>query len=134
MQVGIVAEGPSDVAVLRNILKGWLGLGQNDVAARVRYAVAVEETDAWVLSLYSEGKKDTGAVGDPKKQLERHPAWQKHKKGGKSPYEHYHALTIDFRARKKLHAAANRNRSLRLFVDSLPTDEALSDTTPESAP
>src|SRR4051812_47399717 len=44
MKVGIVVEGPADVAVLRNILKGWLGLERKDVLA-IRPELFQDETD-----------------------------------------------------------------------------------------
>ncbi len=220
MRLGIVAEGPADIAVLRNILKGWLGLERDQVfpirpdlaedetdvagyraprpeefsnwrlvieecrahtgiqtfldnllddeglvvvqidtaeahldgydvarpdrkdpsyadliralviakldallgptlAVRVRYAIAVEETDAWVLTLYEDGKKDTGSILNPKKKLDLLLSKSKTRTVSKSGYDRYHALTVDFRTRKKLDACAKRNRSLRRFVDSL---------------
>jgi Ni/Co efflux regulator RcnB len=44
MKVGIIAEGPADVAVLVNILKGRLGLDRKDVLA-IRPDLASDETD-----------------------------------------------------------------------------------------
>jgi hypothetical protein len=31
MRAGIIGEGPSDLAVIKNILKGWLGLSSSDI-------------------------------------------------------------------------------------------------------
>lgn len=45
MQVGIIAEGPADVAVLTNILKGALGLDSADVLP-LRPELQQDETDA----------------------------------------------------------------------------------------
>lgn len=45
MQVGIIAEGPADVAVLTNILKGALGLNSADVLP-LRPDLQQDETDA----------------------------------------------------------------------------------------
>lgn len=44
MKVGIIAEGPADVAVLVNLLKGKLGLDRKDVLA-IRPDLASDETD-----------------------------------------------------------------------------------------
>jgi hypothetical protein len=41
-----------------------------DLAVGVRHAVAVEETDAWVLTIHHDRvDRDTGARPDPKKRL-----------------------------------------------------------------
>lgn len=44
MKVGIIAEGPADVAVLVNVLKGKLGLDRKDVLP-IRPELARDETD-----------------------------------------------------------------------------------------
>jgi hypothetical protein len=44
MKVGIVAEGPADVAVIRNILKGKLGVEGTDARA-IRPKLAEDKTD-----------------------------------------------------------------------------------------
>lgn len=85
------------------------------LAAQVRHAIAVEETDAWVLTLHDkQDKRDTSARLHPKERL-------KHvmKLGADPAPERYHELTRELRQRKTLDACAKRNRSLRLFVDSL---------------
>lgn len=126
MKVGIVAEGPADVAVLRNILKG------------VRHAVAVEETDAWLLTIHDDGKRDTSAFLDPKKRLDfildedRSPRRVKEDDRSRrrsglrgrsaqkpSATKRYDELSEAFRDGKRLEACARRNRSLHLFVTSL---------------
>lgn len=45
MQIGVIAEGPADVAVLTNVLKGALGLDSDDVIA-LRPDLQHDETDA----------------------------------------------------------------------------------------
>lgn len=44
MIVGIVAEGPADIAVLRNILKGALGIDR-DMTVAIRPELAQDATD-----------------------------------------------------------------------------------------
>jgi hypothetical protein len=103
-----------------------------DLAASVRHAIAVEETDGWVLTIHDDkDDRDTGTRLDPKKRL-RFVLDGKTPKGGsrektregargrkKSEYEIYHELSSSFREGDRLEACAERNRSLRLFVDSL---------------
>lgn len=103
-------------------LEEWLnGRG----AGRTRYAIAVEETDAWVLTLYSE--KDTTAHRNAKdalhKELNRPNRFsEKARKSlfASKIYERYEKLSQDFRKRRKLKECATRNHSLQLFIDSLP--------------
>jgi hypothetical protein len=222
MKVGIIAEGPGDVAVLVNILKGKLGLDRKDVLAirpdlardetdlhemaeeqfsnwgivkqecvdrrrieeflvpfegerlvvlhidtaeaelagydvkrparqeadyarelrqRVvqkmnewlagehadflRYAVAVEETDAWLLPFWSSHKETAGRP-DPKKDLKmalnksnKLSDKERKKLFQLGAYDLYAMLSESFRKRKHLDECAARNESLRLFVDSL---------------
>ena len=113
------------------------GLLGPELAERVRHAVAVEETDAWVLTIHDREQQDTSSRGDPKKRLEfvlgkkgsapqakgaKGASTPKRAKGGAraaSAYELYHALSEAFRDTRQLPACAKRNRSLLLFVDSL---------------
>lgn len=44
MKVGIVAEGPADIAVVMNILHGKLGVEQKDVLP-IRPELTLDETD-----------------------------------------------------------------------------------------
>lgn len=44
MEMGLIAEGPADIAVLRNILKGWLGLQKYQVRD-LRPDLQSDETD-----------------------------------------------------------------------------------------
>ena len=92
--------------------------------AEVRHAVAVEETDAWVLTLFSN--KDTAGHRDPKKVL--HRALNKSNEFSEKErkrlfrlgaFDRYDELSRPFRKVHELERCAGRNRSLRLFVDSL---------------
>ena len=100
-------------------LKEWLaGRG----AKRTRYAIAVEETDAWVLTLYSA--KDTSALPNAKERLKRelnrrYPEATRKRLFLYTTFDHYDELSRDFRKDKKLRECATRNHSLRLFLESL---------------
>jgi hypothetical protein len=92
-------------------------------SARIRYAVPVEETDAWVLTIYS--KKETDLRPNPKKDLHkvlnepnRFNDRARKKLFNLSTYEKYDTLTQPFRKTSTLDECANRSRSLRLFLDS----------------
>lgn len=108
-----------------------------ELAERVRHAVAVEETDAWVLTIHDRERQDTSSRGDPKKRLDfllqekgstqkakgaKGASGPKRGKGGaraQTVYELYHTLSEAFRDAGQLAACTKRNRSLLLFVDSL---------------
>jgi hypothetical protein len=117
----------------------------------VRHAVAVEETDAWVLTIHDgQDERDTGLRLDPKKRLryvmvdkasddqekrskgarldskkrrpgvdEREAGRGKTKAPRRKEHDLYDELSRDFRDPNTLEACAARNRSLRLFLDSL---------------
>jgi len=92
--------------------------------AEVRHAVAVEETDAWVLTLFSN--RDTAGHPDPKKALHRalnkpNVLTDKERKRlfQLGAFAFYDELSRPFRKVRELERCAGRNRSLRLFVDSL---------------
>jgi hypothetical protein len=91
------------------------GLLGPELASQVRFAIAVEEIDAWVLTLHdSQDRRDTGARLNPKERL-KHVMKLKRDPGP----ELYDGWTRDLRKPRQLEAACARNRSLRLFVDSL---------------
>lgn len=116
---------PKDVVELRRRVvervDHWLrGLATD----RLRYAVAVQEMDAWVLTIFSS--KDTAGRVDAKRDLlkavngPKGPRERERKKlfqMGK--YQQYAELSRPFRSRRSLDECAGRNGSLRLFVDSL---------------
>ncbi len=93
-----------------------------DLAAHVRHAIAVEETDAWVLTIHDDqDARDTSARPNPKARL-RYVVGKTRGKA-KAPRQKeddlYGDLSLAFRDPRSLEACAARNRSLRLFVDSL---------------
>jgi hypothetical protein len=125
---------PDDGDCLRALVAAKLdGLLGAELVAGVRYAIAIEETDAWVLTIHEDqDDRDTGARLDPKKRLrfvldgkaskgktrEKKPRDEARERK-KSEYELYAEWSFDFREGGRLEACAERNRSLRVFVDSL---------------
>lgn len=106
-------------------LDEWIG-GRG--TEHLRYAIAVEETDAWILTIGS--KKETSTYRDPKKQLDRElnrPNRMSDKKRKSffqlNVYDRYDELSQDFRKRRTLLTCAKRNQSLRLFLESLAVEE-----------
>jgi hypothetical protein len=106
-------------------LKEWLaGRGSE----HIRYAIAVEEMDAWILTIYSN--KDTSVQRDPKKTLERklnQPNRMSEKERKRlfqlGEYAFREKLSLPFRKPKTLVECSTRNESLRLFVESLSPGE-----------
>ena len=100
-------------------LDEWLAGRKSD---RFRYAIAIEETEAWVLTLYS--KKETSGSRDPKKALQRelgqrHSDKERKQLSQLSTYKRHEKLSRDFTKQRTLKDCATRNHSLRLFLESL---------------
>jgi len=133
-------KAPDYCEVMRaRVVEKLVRLLGSELAAKVRHAVAVEETEAWLLTIHDDGARDTGAFHDPKKRLAYvlekqkpskaagrasargpHSATKdKPRRKSGSEYDRGDALSQDFRDPRKLAACAKRNRSLKLFVDSL---------------
>jgi hypothetical protein len=99
-------------------------------AGRIRYAIAIEETEAWLLTLYLE--KETSAHPNPKNALDwelnrtsRHSKAERkrlHQLKGSDTYKYHDELSRDFRKRRTLQDCATRNQSLRLFLEALSQD------------
>lgn len=77
MRVAIFAEGYSDAAVLTNILKGSLALRTNVVHKinqwldnnyidNLAYAITIEETESWLLTLHENTTSETAKYNQPK--------------------------------------------------------------------
>lgn len=116
-------DDPEYAALLRERvverINTWL---EGEGVERVRHAVAVEEIEAWVLTIHSA--KDTATYGDPKAQLLKLINKTMSDKDRKrhfqlKEYAQADALTRLFRKPRELETCAERNRSLKLFVDSL---------------
>lgn len=94
---------------------------------KIIYAICVEETDAWILTIYPKSHLDTGFLNDPKKELDNQIS--KDKKLSKielafqnkeiDMYEKYYELSKDFRKKNKLKNFMIKNKSLELFCNEL---------------
>ncbi|WNG29715.1 hypothetical protein F0U62_41210 [Cystobacter fuscus] len=104
-------------------LDEWLSRRKS---SQFHYAIAVEETEAWILTLYQ--KKETSTARDPKKALrkeldQRHSDKERKQLSQMGAYEHHDKLSRDFRKRRTLEDCATRNHSLRLFLEPLSPNE-----------
>lgn len=112
-------------------LDEWLG--PDIVRARFSYAIAVEQTDAWVLALHSAGGRPTSVERNPKKTLNDVLNRRLRPKELKKLFQlktarRYDQLSKDLRKRKKLVACARRNISLGHFVAELQRRETTGDS------
>jgi hypothetical protein len=110
--------------VITRIDETWL---RGEGVARVRHAVAVEEIEAWILTIYSA--KDTTKHGDPKAKLRAElnktmPDRQRKQHFQLKEYQQADALTQPFRKSRELEKFAGRNKSLQAFVASLVVSKA----------
>lgn len=111
-----------------------------ELSPRSRFAVAVEETEAWLMTLHDRSGKDTGLILNPKKALAHVLATGTTKKSAKtkgrtgkrvdddkpprtkrSEFDAALESSADLRDPSTLSACTARNRSLHLFVASLET-------------
>jgi len=103
-----------------NKLNEWL---ENSHQDKIAYAIAIEETDAWVLTIYDNGKADTSSYQDPKKRLgdELNRILKPKEKNilRAKTFEKYDWLSHDFRKKKNLLFYSTKNESLKLFCESL---------------
>ncbi|TAK31954.1 MAG: hypothetical protein EPO40_03445 [Myxococcaceae bacterium] len=117
------------VATLRErvvaTMNGWLA---GEFVEHIRHAVAVDETDAWVLTVYASDAAETGILPNPKRRL--HDAVNKSLSAKErarhfqlSTFAQYDERSREFRKGRTLDAHAARNASLRLFVASLRLDD-----------
>lgn len=121
----VVRPGPADIALLcERIERTVLGWMEDEYADRLCVAVAVEETEAWVLPLYLDAP-DTCVFTDPKARLTRalnHPNAMSERDRKRlfmrSEFERMREVAKALAKRPSLDAAATRNHSLRL-VDAL---------------
>ena len=98
-----------------------------ELRRRVCFAIAVEETEAWLLTLWDRDEpRDTGLRGDPKKYFHecivgdpkrKNPPPAREK--GAKEHEYFDELSRGFREGFVLAACCERNDSLALFVTAL---------------
>lgn len=102
---------------VRKLIVDHLSSLLGDLAARTRFAVAVEEVEAWLLCLHDPKNADTCQSANPKSKLDR-----AHKCKNLPPdtEKRYAELSAEFRKRKAIEAAWGRNVSLKAFLESLP--------------
>jgi hypothetical protein len=96
---------------------------------RIVFAIAVEETDAWLLPVYAVNMRgDTGAVVDPKKRLIERELPRTNMLSDRErarilalrkELDRYHQLSQPLRKSKALLEASARNASLDAFVRDL---------------
>ena len=118
-----IADEGTYLELLGNVqdrLGEWLGHN----AGRTTYAIAVEETDAWILTLYSDAQ-ETGLLVNPKAKLDRYLNDTLSKKernamfGSKEKAVEYDEKSKPFRKAKTLKDCMKRNRSLAHFCNQL---------------
>ena len=116
----------------------WFGGRVDDYLEQIRYAICIEETEAWVYTLYTN--RNTSTITKAKEAFEREmKALQQKSKKGKSrktkknnkenqssskkesEYDKMLRLSIDFQKlkNKKVRSCLERNESLKAFVESL---------------
>lgn len=92
----------------------WLG---NNINGEILHAVAVEEIDAWVLTIFEN--RDTSHRASPKEELQR--ILGKLRIKSDSNYENYIVLSNDFSSQRKLkkNKFAEFNCSLKAFIEEI---------------
>jgi hypothetical protein len=97
----------------------WL---EGEFKDKVRYAVAIEETEAWILATYM--RTSTSTIASPKEKLFHH--LNRSLSGKKRSilsqsdvFNQYLALSKDLNKPKALFNAFKQNKSLELFCNSL---------------
>jgi hypothetical protein len=122
----VARPSPADVALLcERIERTMLGWMEGEYADRTCFAIAVEETEAWVLPLYLDAA-DTSVFTDPKARLARAlnqanamSERDRKKLFMRSEFERMREVAKMLAKRPALEAAASRNGSLRRLVDAL---------------
>jgi len=117
---------PDYSRVLRNNvidkINEWL---ENQFNEQIFYAIAIEETEAWVLTIYTDQKRDTCKYNDPKDELYKVLNRKLSKKDINkilkcdNELEKFDKLSQKFRRKKDLMRYVNLNESLKIFCDSL---------------
>ena len=117
-------ENGDYVASVRQAVKEkiqeWLDSSHID---RIAFAIAVEETDAWVLTIY-EDMQETGHRTNPKEKMRRTVNRILNDKQRRSlshmkAFQEYSFLSEGFRKMKNLKVFRLRNKSLDLFCEDL---------------
>ncbi|MFK7949256.1 MAG: hypothetical protein AB8G11_16815 [Saprospiraceae bacterium] len=110
-------NNPNYSIELRNqvieLINGWL---ENNYENQLLYAIAIEEIEAWCLTIYN--KKDTSLSANPKNQLQRILNKRNIKIDGNNIASSFEKkVTKDFKNPKKLKQFTAYNQSLADFVN-----------------
>ncbi len=107
---------------IKNKINEWL---ENQFVENMIYAIAIEEIDAWILTIYTNSE-ETGIFPNAKERLLKEinkPNTFSEKERKKlfqlDTFQRYHSLSYDFRKPKKLAQLASQNLSLKLFCKDL---------------
>ncbi|WP_316824718.1 hypothetical protein [Pedobacter miscanthi] len=97
-------------------IRDWMG---EDIGDKLLHAIAVEETDAWILTLLET--RDSSKSADPKKKLERLKGFKIGKM--KPDFKLYSEYSQEFKSatKKQLLTFRSRNRSLDAFCTEIET-------------
>ena len=95
-------------------INDWISI---DLSASLLYAIAIEEIDAWILTIYDDS--DSASSVKPKEKLSRILGIKN--EDSTSNFDNFKRLSKEFRNRRKIEKGRflNRNCSLRLFVEEL---------------
>lgn len=122
-QLGRALTVPELVERVRERLVEWIGPGFHaQYASRFLFAIAVDETECWLLPLLSKQPKvrakTTGCLTTANKLLTKANRPRLSRAAGKDPAS-YAREAAPFRKRKILLDEAPHNESLKLFVEDL---------------
>lgn len=117
--------------VRRRVVATMIGWLEDEHVDEIVFAVAIEETEAWLLAHWDVTAEDTARYDDPKRRFHH---VLNNDGGGLSAAERRQilrqgerergaALSKPLRKKRTLDAAATRSRSLALFVAQLPARE-----------
>ncbi len=101
-------------------INSWLN---NKYSDKLFYAVAIEETESWILPLYDNFNIDTSKINNPKEKLfyilnKKLSPKDKNKILKNNKYQQYLQLSKRLTG-KKLNEAKQKNKSLELFCNSV---------------
>lgn len=101
--------------VIQEMIK-WFG---EDISDSILYAIAIEEIDAWLLTIYDN--RDTTTTATPKEKLQRILGKAKPKINLASNYDNYLKLSKPFSKKKDINRGQflERNCSLEAFYEEI---------------
>jgi hypothetical protein len=106
------------VVEIRQAIKARIDMWLGPHTFNLAYAVAVEESEAWLLPLHINlGNKSTDFDNNPKSSLQATPAYRRLK--GNELVPKYEKLATPLRKARELSICAANNQSLQLFIEEL---------------